>query len=47
MHSWAKEVNIAVFCNCVGLDLQLCLVGRGEEFKGFVYYASCQIVIRG
>ena len=33
MHSWAREVNVAIFCSCVGLDLQLCFVGRGEEFE--------------
>jgi len=31
---WAGEVNIAIFCNCVSLDLQLCLVGRGGGFEG-------------
>jgi len=33
MHLWAREVNIAVFCSYIGLDLQLCLVGRGEGFE--------------
>ena len=34
MHSWAREVNVAIFCSCVGLDLQLCFVERGGEFEG-------------
>jgi len=29
MCSWAGEVNVAIFCSCVGLDLQLCFVRRG------------------
>ena len=33
MYSWAGEVNMAIFCSYVGLNLQLCLVGRGEEFE--------------
>jgi len=33
MHSWAGEVNVAIFCSCVGLDLYLCFVGRGEGFE--------------
>ena len=24
---------MAIFCSCISLDLQLCLVGRGEGFK--------------
>ena len=34
MHSWVGEVNVAIFCSCVGLDLQLCFVGRGGGFEG-------------
>ena len=34
MHSWAREVNVAIFCSCVGLDLQLCFVERGGGFEG-------------
>jgi len=33
MRSWAREVNVAIFCSCVGLDLQLCFVGRGGGFE--------------
>jgi len=33
MHSWAREVNMAIFCSCVSLDLQLCLVERGGGFE--------------
>ena len=33
MHSWVGEVNVAIFCSCVGLDLQLCFVGRGGGFE--------------
>jgi len=25
---------MAIFCSCVGLDLQLCFVERGEGFEG-------------
>ena len=32
---------MAIFCSCVGLDLQLCLVGREEGFEGFC--SSCQL----
>jgi len=24
---------MAIFCSCISLDLQLCLVRRGEEFE--------------
>ena len=41
MHSWAGEVNVAIFCSCVGLDLQLCFVGRGGGFEGLC--SSCQL----
>ena len=41
MHSWAREVNIAVFYSYVGLDLQLCSVGRGEGFEKLC--SSCQL----
>ena len=34
MRSWVREVNVAIFCSCVGLDLQLCFVGRGGGFEG-------------
>jgi len=34
MYLWAGEVNMAIFCSCVGLDLQLCLVGKGGGFEG-------------
>ena len=34
MRSWVGEVNVAIFCSCVGLDLQLCFVGRGGGFEG-------------
>ena len=30
---WAGEVNVAIFCSCVGLDLQLCFVGRRGGFE--------------
>ena len=26
---------MAIFCSCVGLDLQLCFVRRGGGFEGF------------
>ena len=29
----AGEVNMAIFYSYVGLDLQLCLIGRGGEFE--------------
>jgi len=35
MHSWAGEVNVAIFYSCVGLDLQLCFVGRRGGFERF------------
>ena len=38
---WAGEVNVAIFCSCVGLDLQLYFVGRGERFEGLCL--SCQL----
>jgi len=41
MHSWAGEVNVAIFCSCVGLDLQLCFVGREGGFEGLC--PSCQL----
>jgi len=31
---WAGEVNVAIFCSYVDLDLQLYFVGRGERFEG-------------
>jgi len=33
---------VAIFCSCIGLDLQLCLVGRKGEFEGLcpLYYLS-------
>jgi len=34
MGLWAREVNMAIFCSCVGLDLQLYLVKRGGGFEG-------------
>jgi len=33
---------MAIFCSCVGLDLQLCLVGRGEGFEGLC--PLCQLL---
>jgi len=30
----AGEVNMAIFCSYVGLDLQLCLIERGGGFEG-------------
>ena len=33
MHSWNREMSMAVFCSYNGLDLQLCLVGRGGGFE--------------
>ena len=33
MCSWAGEVNVAIFCSCFSLDLQSCLVERGEGFE--------------
>ena len=33
MHSWAREVNMAIFCSYIGLNLQLCLVERGRGFE--------------
>ena len=41
MHSWAGEVNMAIFCSCVGLDLQLCFVRRGGGSEGLC--PSCQL----
>lgn len=31
MYSWDREINMTVFHSCIGLDLQLCLIGKKEE----------------
>jgi len=33
---------MAIFCSCVGLDLQLCLVERGGGFEG--HCPLCQLL---
>jgi len=35
-------MNMAIFCSYVVLDLQLCLVERGEGFEGL--YPLCQLL---
>ena len=40
MHSWVGEVNVAIFCSCVGLDLQLCFVGRGGGCEDVRQYGT-------
>jgi len=34
MCSWTREVNVAIFCSCIGLNLQLCFIGRKGGFEG-------------
>ena len=42
MHSWDREINMIVFHSCIGLDLQLYLVGKKEESERL--YLLCQLL---